>query len=50
MLSFDDINYEHSLEIYCPKCGTDDVVIEVALGHCHFSRCNICGYKNSEEE
>lgn len=37
--------YEYKVEVFCPKCGSSDVVIEVTDGFFHFSSCNRCGYR-----
>ncbi|MFH1358307.1 MAG: hypothetical protein ABIH37_00290 [archaeon] len=41
MVVDDQIN---DIEEFCPKCGSDDVIIEYKSGYYCFNRCKKCGY------
>lgn len=43
--TFIDTEYNYHVEVYCPKCSSDDVVIEMVDGFFYFSRCHNCGYQ-----
>jgi uncharacterized Zn finger protein len=45
MVIDDDIN---DIENFCPKCSSEDVVLEFNKGYYKFSRCRKCGYKIQE--
>ncbi len=42
---FSDTEYYYNLEVFCPKCGSSDVIVEISDGYFHFSNCNKCGFK-----
>lgn len=42
---FSDTEYGYRVELFCPKCGSSDVVIEFMNGFYYFSSCNKCGYR-----
>ncbi len=41
----DDSEYDY--EFSCPKCGSNEVVIEDEGGYFSISSCKKCGYKKS---
>ena len=43
---FRELGMPTSLNFYCPKCGSRDVVVEIEEKYCKFYRCNSCGFIN----
>lgn len=43
----EDVHIEYDVEIYCPSCGSDNIVLQEEMNFYHFSRCNECGYQDS---
>lgn len=37
-----------SLGIVCPKCKSDDIVLEERDGYLSFLECNKCGYRKEK--
>ena len=46
IMDFGDSEYE--FEIYCPNCGSEDVVAEYVLGIFKFCACKKCGFKKEK--
>ncbi len=36
------------LEVLCPNCGSNNVVIELQFGYYYFSKCNKCGFEKKQ--
>jgi len=47
MLYFEDL-FDGDLGIYCPKCGSKDIAIELKGGFFCFNKCNKCGHETKQ--
>jgi uncharacterized metal-binding protein (TIGR02443 family) len=43
-------NRFEGLGIRCPKCGSDNIVIEDIDGYISFSECKSCGFKKQRQQ
>lgn len=46
---FSDTEYYYEVRVFCPKCGSDNVVVEFVNGFFYFSSCNSCGHRAKKE-
>ena len=48
-MGFDADDNEHDYEFSCPRCGSNQVVVEDENGFYYISKCHKCGYRRNQQ-